>query len=893
LLRPLLRLAALAALASGCWFPRSAPVESPPLGRLPADVEPLRYRLELEIVPERERYSGRVAIEVGLAHPRSVLWLHGRDLAVSAARVSGASGALLDARWEEIPDSDGVAALRLPQPVGPGRISLEIEFDAAFGRQLRGLYRVDADGRAYAFTQFEPTSARQAFPCFDEPVFKTPFDVSVRVPADAAAIANTRELRSTQAPGGLRQVEFSTTPKLPTYLVALAVGPLDVVEAPAFPPAGVRTRPLPLRGVAARGRGPELAHALGHTRDLLEALERYFAIPYPFDKLDLIAVPDFASGAMENAGAIVYRDALLLLDPRTAPESQRRAFAIVHAHELAHQWLGNLVTMPWWDDLWLNEAFATWMAAKVVDEVFPEQRTRVGLLAAVQGAMAADGLASARSIRQPIESPHDIRNAFDVLTYQKGAGVLAMFERWLGPDAFRAGIQSYLKSHAWGSATSRDWLDALSRAASQDVEAPFWSFLDQPGVPFVDVSARCEGDRLWLRLRQSRFLPLGSTADSAGSWQIPFCTRLSLGMRSQEFCSLLSGGDVELDAGSPCPDRVHPNPDGAGYYRFALSGVDPMAGFGLLGPGDRMALADALMAGFSAGRTRADRAFEALEPLASDPERAVARVPMQLLRFAREWLVDPPQRKAVERRARELYRPVLRELGWKPYSGEEGETRLARAEVVDFLAEVGRDSKVRRRLARLGRQFLGIGSDGRLHPDRRTAELLDSALAVAIEDGGAPVWDAALAQFERSQDGFLRAQLLRALGSATDPGLSRRALELALDPRLRVSETTAALAMQLRDVATRDAAWSWTRAHWDELVARLSERGSGWLPWLVAGFCSEAHAAEAEAFLATRVQAAPGGPRNLAGALETVRVCAAGVAHHRERANAYFASRPG
>ena len=322
-----------------------APGEAVPTGQLPSDTHPIEVRLELEIDPALERFAGRVEIEIELDRARSTLWLHALDLDVHSARVEVA-GERIAAHFESV-DPTGVAALRLARPVGPGRARLLLEWDAAFAPGLRGLHRFELGDDAYAFTQMEPIDARRAFPGFDEPAFKIPFEVSLVVPANVVALANTPEIQTEWLDDGRVRRSYARTPPLPSYLLAWAVGPLEVVEAPAIPPNTVREHELPLRGVAVRGRGDELAYALAATPAILETIEAYTGSAHPFAKLDLVAVPDFSAGAMENVGLVTFRDSLLLLDAETAPIGQRRGFASVMAHELAHMWFGNLVTMPW------------------------------------------------------------------------------------------------------------------------------------------------------------------------------------------------------------------------------------------------------------------------------------------------------------------------------------------------------------------------------------------------------------------------------------------------------------------------------------------------------------------------------------------------------------------
>src|SRR5262245_32873700 len=414
------------------WSCLSAAALDVPLGPLPDDVRPTHYALELTVVPTAQRFSGTARIRVALATQRRELWLHGHALDVREAAVATDAGEGA-ARWEQV-DRSGVVAVTPARPIGPGTVTLRVRWTAAIDRQLRALFRVEVGKDSYAFTQFEPALARRAFPCFDEPAFKTPFDLTLVVPHAAAAVSNTPQVARERVSKRFDRVRFATTAPLPTYLVAFAIGPLDIVDAPPLPPNPVRERPVPFRGVAIRGSGTRLAYALAHSPPLFEALEAYFGAAFPFPKLDLLAVPDMAWGGMENAGAITFRESVLLVDPENAPERQRRTFASIVTHEMSHQWFGDLVTMPWWNDLWLNEAFATWMAAHIVDRVHPEYEERLELLEEVHEAMAADSLASARRIRQPIESAHDIENAFDDITYSKGAGVLAMFERWLGAE---------------------------------------------------------------------------------------------------------------------------------------------------------------------------------------------------------------------------------------------------------------------------------------------------------------------------------------------------------------------------------------------------------------------------------------------------------------------------
>ena len=462
--------------------------------RLPDTVHPERYRLDLTILPDTDHFSGRVEIDVRINAPVDVIWLHGKDLDVATATVTRDDGTALDIKYGEV-TKDGMARLDLPETLQPQSVTLRLDYSAPFKATLNGLYKVEVGDDSYGFTQFESIYARRAFPSFDEPRFKTPFDISITTRSEYRAAGNTLPSEEVELADGLKRTTYATTERLPTYLVAFAVGPLDIVEWDPIPPSAHRDRPLPLRGLAVRGQGKRMTWALENTAELLTWLEEYFAIEYPYDKLDIVAVPDFASGAMENAGLITYREPLLLFGDQPSVNLQRR-YAMTHAHELSHQWFGNLVTMPWWDDIWLNEAFASWIQAKAAHDWGPEYRFDRNTQARAINAMSVDSLITARQIRQPVNDSGAILNAFDGITYLKGAGVLQMIERYLGEDNFRAGIRNYMREHAFASATVYDLIAALTATAGadKDVKGVFESFLFQPGVPYIDVAVQCAGD---------------------------------------------------------------------------------------------------------------------------------------------------------------------------------------------------------------------------------------------------------------------------------------------------------------------------------------------------------------------------------------------------------------
>jgi cytosol alanyl aminopeptidase len=876
-------------------IPPTAAADPHPALRLPGDVHPTAEAIELTIDPENDGFTGRADIDVALTQPRQSVWLHARGLHISSASVTPDGSAPLAATWAD-EDDRGLGRLEMTSSAPAGRARIHVEYGASYTAGTQGLFRTKQAGVAYAFTQFEAIDARRAFPCFDEPSFKIPFTVTLDVPKGDEAVANTLEVGRTAADGGVVRVSFAPTRPLPSYLVAFAVGPLDVVKGPDVPPNAVRTRPLPLRGVTTKGRGPELAYALGHVGEILSALEGYFGIEYPYEKMDVLAVPDMG-GAMENAGAVTFQEDLLLFDPKTAPVHQRQAFAEVVAHEFAHQWFGDLVTMAWWDDTWLNESFAEWMGVKIADRWDPTLHSDLELAGGMQEAIGSDSLINARQIHQPIASSDDIENSFDDATYEKGGSVIAMFERWLGADVFQRGVRQHLTQHRFGNATVDDFLGALSAAAGRDIATPYRTFLDQPGVPYIEAAVQCWGGHPRVHLKQSRFLPLGSTGDASKLWQVPVCARYATdGGATKEACTLLTtvDGDLPLE-GNACPTWVFPNARGLGYYRFSLASADlanvRTRAIASLDTRERMALGNSLRAAFSHGTTPFGEVLQVAMTLASDPDRHVAEEPADLVETAHEWLHADPVRPRIEAFARKLMNPQLAKLGWTKHSGEADTAMDLRSQVLSFMADVGQHPGVRAEARRRAAAYIGFGKDGAIHRDAVDENLAGTALSVAGEEADAPMLDALIASFVKAQDDELRT-LLGGLSRVRDSVLSQRVLSLVLDDRVKYTEMLRPLWAQFSAPETREAAWTWLKEHWDAVSTRTSAAMFSGVQLLAipAAFCDEAHAQDVAAFLTDRAAKVDGGRRVLAKTLEEIRLCTARRGAAEADARRFFAS---
>jgi aminopeptidase N len=859
-----------------------------PAGKLPADAIPRHYALKFKIDPRGDRFSGETHIVVKLAKPADRVFLHAQDIDVAKATVT-LNGATVDAKALAHAEV-GVLEVQFGKTLAGGDIELAFAYTAPFNGKLEGLYKVKVGDDAYAVTQMEPISARRAFPGFDEPRFKVPFDIELTVPTDEVAVANTRQTAEKKSSDGKwKTLTFATTKPLPTYLVAFAVGPWDVVDAPPIPPNDIRRNPLPLRGIAPRGKGKKLAWVLGETPGVIRFYEEYTHQPYPFDKLDLLGAPDFSAGAMENAGLIVYRDALLLIDDST-PADRYRAVFNVNAHEIAHQWYGDLVTVPWWDDIWLNEAYATWAQRKATLALKPEYFGDMEALEARVNTMKNDSLLTARKVRQAINGHGDIETAFDGITYQKGASVLGMFESWVGEDKFRAGMREYLASHAFGSGNSDDLIASLTKAGGkgESFSASMKSFLDQPGIPLVHTQIECKGGKASLDLSQSRYLPFGVLGEGAPKWGAPVCTRFGRGGEARTECFLLDKAEQRFDLAGGCPDWYLPNAQARGYYRFDMAPADLAkldAAVPKLSAPEQVIYADALTSAFQRGAIGPAAVLDAMPPLASSDMPQVATALLDTFAWIREELADDRVRNVLDTFATSIYEPRIAQLGYHRRAGDTSTTIALRQRIATFLALVVRDPGVRKELASQGRAALALDGSGKIDLSRADPDLLRTILRVTVQEAGAPAFEAVRKEFVASRDTNQRYALLAGLGATRDPALAEKARDFGLDPSVQVGELANVYESQMDEPENRAPAWQWLQAHYAAYRERMPAFQVGYMPKTFAhGRCSDAEADELSAFFAPRLKELVGGDRGLSQSLETIRQCASLREHEGPKA---------
>jgi len=837
----------------------------PPDLRLPTVAKPLRNTVDLTIDPRREDFSGRITTELELGAATDVLWLHADELTIERATLT-VGGERLTARAEL---HDEFLGLALPRAVGPGPATLEIVYRGAMHKNDGdGIYTAQEAGDWYAFTQFEATDARQAFPCFDEPSFKVPWQLTLHTPEDLMALSNTPVEAEHAEANGMKATAFAATHPLPSYLVAFAVGPFDTVDA------GTTRGGAPIRIVVPRGRGGDAGYPVEATRPILDRLEDYFGIPYPYPKLDVVAVSVFNAGAMENPGLITYRQEIILTKPAEMTLAARQRYAGIAAHEMAHQWFGDYVTMAWWDDTWLNESFASWMATKIVDGWQPDWDVGVRRVAQKGRVMRGDGLASARAIRQPIETPDDIANAFDGITYGKGEAVLTMFESWLGPDVFQAGVRAYLAQHAFGNATYDDFVNAMSQAAGKDLHPQFESFVKQSGLPLVTVALACtKGEAPTLQLAQRRYAPTGSKIDPDRAWSTPVCVRWGAGKRTGRDCTMLDGatGALPLSA-TTCPDWILPNDAGLGYYRMLPKGklLDQLLARApkVLTLAERVGLIDDVQALVASGDVGGGAALALAAPLARDKSRHLVDASLGLVGGIDEMVPDD-LRPRYERFIRAHYVARARELGWTSKPGEDDDTRQLRPSILALVANRGEDAELIAQATALTWKWL----------DDRAAiepELVGVALGIAATHGDQKLFDRLHADAKAATDRADRQRLLGALASFADPAIAVQAFAITLTDEFELRDALGLLQGGFGDRRTRASAYGFVKDHFDEVAAKLPEGFRAYLAFSLVALCDESRKAEVEAFFGPRVSKFEGGPRAMTQALESLSLCAAG-----------------
>jgi puromycin-sensitive aminopeptidase len=793
--------------------------------RLSSSVRPRSYRAELNLDLRQDRFEGAMEIAAVVTTTTPRLHLHAVGLLVKTAEIDvrGTSGGPSLAR-SIVPDAESeTIALEFAEPLPVGEIVLRLTWSGAFSPGLRGLYRAGS----IAVTQFEAADARRLFPCFDEPAFKATWELILRdVPRDVVVLSNGEIVEDRDDAGaadGRRRVRFARTPVLSSYLIALVAG--DLVASPT-----ITVRRVPIRTWSVPAKRALTSFAQDAAAAVLPLLEDYFGLPYPFGKLDQLGIPDFEAGAMENAGCITFREVALLLDPATAPIAMQKRVAEVITHELAHQWFGNLVTMVWWDDLWLNEAFATWMAFKIVDRWRPEWRIWMDFEGGKASAMALDALQSAHPIRAEIHNAEEAGESFDAITYEKGGAVLRMIEGYLDEGRFRDGIRLYMRNHQGGNATADDLWGALGEASGEPILALANGWIRQMGYPVVTVSLVLGTDgRHQLSLTQRRFFsdPEAREAGPPTRWMIPLVIRFRDDEDVKEQRVLLAEPQalVPLEAKGP-PRWCVANAEAAGFYRCQYDErllVQLGAAAGELAPAARLALLSDEWALVRAGAAPVGGFLDLVTGMADERDHFVLDEMAGRLSAIDYRHIQDTDRQAFRAAIGNLFGKAALSLGWPTASGvtESDDTRLRRAAVLRAIVGLAR---VPAFVAEAERQYVTCLAPA--NPGTTTASsildpnLLDIVVTAAARAADAARFDDMSVRAKNELDPASKRRFLHALARVENPTLIERAIETAMTDLVPMQDFTSYLSVLLGNPATREGAWRLLRERWSDVHAK-------------------------------------------------------------------------
>jgi aminopeptidase N len=840
-----------------------------PAQRLPHTITPEHYDIHLAPDFSTDTFAGTVNIKVRLTEPTRSIALHAAEIEFHDATIATSAGTLTAA--VELNAERETATLTVPQSLPAGTATIAIRYTGQLNDKLRGFYLSRANGRKYAVTQLEPTDARRAFPSFDEPAMKATFAVSTTIDAGDTAISNGRLLSDTPGPGASKHtLRFATTKRMSPYLVALLVGDWECISGSADA--------IPIRVCGTPDRKHELGFALETTEFALQYFNRYFSIKYPFEKLDIIGVPDFSAGAMENTGAIVFRDAFLLIPPGGGTTDQRKRVLQYIAHEIAHQWFGDLVTMQWWDDIWLNEGFATWLERLPMRESTPQWNARLDEVVDTQRAMAVDMLKTTRPVRTHVETTTEINQVFDSIAYQKTAAIIRMIEGYVGPAAYRNGMNAYLKKFAFGNATAEGLWTTLAASTGRPVDRIMSGFMTHAGVPLVEVATSCAQGKTQVTFSQR---PLASAVPDSTVWNIPICYKRGTGngRGAGEACTLLSqkNATVTLDG---CTPWLFANDDGRGYYRTGYTAESMQAlhtavrNKQLTAVEETVLLEDLWALVWLNDRSIADFLSLSTELLADESHPAAATALARMNTIADSLVVDS-ERPAFQQWVRRTLGPAAKRLGWSSASKESEDRRRLREAVIYTLGYAGRDAAVLRDARRLVEQHLS-GTPA------LDSDMAETAVELAALTGDAPLHEQYVSAMNDARSRGEQMMFRNGLAFFSDPALQKRTIELATSSDVRAHDAPEIISRLMRRPSATAETWTHLKANWDGLQRSMGIFQA--LPDVVdstENFCDAQSRADVEQFF--RSHPVPGTERTLAQALETIERCAvakAGQARH-------------
>jgi aminopeptidase N/puromycin-sensitive aminopeptidase len=790
--------------------------------RLPTTVIPTHYALKLTPDLKSATFSGEEAIDVNIKQPTRSITLNAIEITFQMVTID--SGGSQQTGTVSLDAAKQQATFTFPDIIPAGNATIKVRYTGILNNELRGFYLSKTARRNYAVTQFEATDARRAFPCFDEPAFKASYDISLVIDAADTAISNTPIVNDTPGPGADKHTfVFDTTPKMSTYLVAFLVGD--------FQCTGGRQDEVDIRVCATPDKAALTPYALSIAKYVLHYYDDYFGIHYPLKKLDLIGIPDFEAGAMENFGAITYRETDLLLDPKTATVAEKQEVGLVVAHEMAHQWFGDLVTMQWWDNIWLNEGFATWMENKPVAAMHPEWNIPEVVASDEQDTLDIDAQPTTRAIRARADTPEEINQMFDGIAYGKAGDVLLTVENYLGEETFRKGVHAYLSAHEYGNATAEDFWDAQTATSHKPVDKIMESLIAQPGEPIFTFGTPGDGN---VSVAQQRFfLSPGVHPDPTQKWTLPLCFKTA----DAQDCEVVTPETSSVTA--PAAGLFFSNAAGKGYFRGAYP-PDQYQNLVThaesdLTPSERISLLGDEWAQVRANNATIGDYLNLVTALKSDPSAEVFSIAAGRIGTITDKVASTKEeRDELAAWVQRNFAPAYAKLG-PPAPDDSPNTLELRAQLLTLLVDHGNNTVLPVQARQIADRYLD-------NPAAVDPTLGMAALQAAAENGDAALFDRLQKVYETSTNPGLQETALRLLVQFDNPALLERGLEYSVSSKVRNQDAAIQFARGLEDPDTRDATWRFIKTHWDQVNADLTtDLGS----YLVAGagsFCTaDAH----------------------------------------------------
>jgi aminopeptidase N len=889
----------LFAIVSGCSDPQSSPepvtdtaqsnkqteqslqkaplveeTNSVPEGALPDLAYPLYYTLDLTIDPQQDTFTGHAKLDIELKQPSDGFWIHGQNLSVTSVISATEDGQVYPAEYTQRSES-GVAWVDFGQQFPKGKLSLIFDYQAKFDRNLSGLFKVEEQGDAYVLAKSESIQARKFLPSFDQPGFKSPYLISMTIPKGMTAISNTREKSIETVDEQLIKFQFAETRSMPTYLLSVAVGPFDILELDSIPTNAIRDFEIPLRAVARRGRAKDMSFVMGITAKYMELFETALAQPYPFKKLDIVAAPQWPSGATELSAAITYREQRVLLGDNPAPGA-KLSIMNTHAHEIAHMWFGNLVTPPWWDDLWLKEGFSTWATPVILEQFEPGAGHDLNAIRSNFNTMRSDSLASTRAIRQPILKNANIRNAYDAITYRKSQAVIHMIDSYFGPEKFRKALGSYVAEYADGVADSPQFYQSIGKHTGEKaLTETFKQFVEQKGVPFFDIKLKCEQETdASLEFKQSRYKPLGTSINSNHQWTVPLCVSYKINGQVEKSCDLISPSNSAMNLKTQqCPSWVMPNAEGAGYYRWKMSDsnlASLIEHFDELNNAEKIAVLDSIFAGFEAGEVGIELMTAGLKLSSQSQLRQLVELPLEKVSDYIKKVLSKQQASRLIATISPWYLTKISEL-------ESNRSELTDSQLLTlnnltkFAAGSLKDLSIRKELKLLVDDFIDKSKSNL--PSKLSSDLYSSAFTIAIEDGGASYFEKLVEARKHLDNPLFDNASAYALGAIQDVTLVEKVQQYALSENVGSRESFAMLAAMLSNTELGDKHWQWFKNNVVQIFEKIPAQWRRRSPRLAGGSCSQKRLNDLDALFEQYGEQAPGYELALAQTKESVLLC--------------------